>query len=574
MFDDELQFYPTPKALAKRAWGKFQNTDFTRVLEPSAGKGDLAMAYPVESFGRRHVDVDCIELNVELHGALKENNLKVVGTDFLEYDGPGAIYSHIIMNPPFKAGAEHVLKAWNILYDGEIVAILNAETIRNPYSKERKFLVSLIEKHGEVEYIADAFKDAERPTDVEVALVYLRKESNFNSDLAGSILDDLRKDQVRVDDLAKGFHNPNELAVPATFVENAVLVFNAAVRAAKEAVFADARKQYYTRLIGETMAKMSGQAPDPYLSYENLQDRVRMELGKAYDDLKDRAWTGILRSSQVLDMLSSAAQNRLESDFDRVKKLEFTAKNIYGFLLGLSKAQGDIQIQMLCDIFDTIVRYHTDNAHFYMGWKSNDKHRLGMKIRTTRFIIPGHRVESYMKSPNYQTLQLLHDMDKVFALLDGKDRPEISLVNTFRSNFDALRRGARLETSYFDVRFYPGTGTIHFFPTDKKLISRLNLMVGRQRMWLPQEHQKASKDFWKQYDKADTLSKDFGAMATHSEFHALLYRPGSEGDMAEESLCKKMAKTLEKHGIDPVAMLKAPEEEAPQAALPLLKAAG
>jgi len=55
----------------------------------------------------------------------------VVGHDFLEFK-MGAIYSHIIMNPPFSQGAAHVLHAWHILYDGEIVALLNAETVRNP----------------------------------------------------------------------------------------------------------------------------------------------------------------------------------------------------------------------------------------------------------------------------------------------------------------------------------------------------------------------------------------------------------------------------------------------------------
>ena len=36
---DDLQFYPTPKELALRAWSLFKNKHFTRVLEPSAGNG-------------------------------------------------------------------------------------------------------------------------------------------------------------------------------------------------------------------------------------------------------------------------------------------------------------------------------------------------------------------------------------------------------------------------------------------------------------------------------------------------------------------------------------------------------
>ncbi len=75
------------------------------------------------------------------------------------------------MNPPFADGAKHVLKAWEILFDGEIVAILNAETLKNPYSKERKLLFKLIEQYGEVEYLQQIFAgvDAERQTNVEIA---------------------------------------------------------------------------------------------------------------------------------------------------------------------------------------------------------------------------------------------------------------------------------------------------------------------------------------------------------------------------------------------------------------------
>ena len=46
---DARQFYPTPKALAERAWALFKNRTFTRVLEPSAGDGALRWS---RSFGQ------------------------------------------------------------------------------------------------------------------------------------------------------------------------------------------------------------------------------------------------------------------------------------------------------------------------------------------------------------------------------------------------------------------------------------------------------------------------------------------------------------------------------------------
>ena len=52
------------------------------------------------------------------------------------------------------------------------MCILNAETLRNPYTKERKLLVRKLEEAGAVtEYFRSAFSRAEVPTDVEAAVV-------------------------------------------------------------------------------------------------------------------------------------------------------------------------------------------------------------------------------------------------------------------------------------------------------------------------------------------------------------------------------------------------------------------
>jgi len=59
-----------------------------------------------------------------------------------------------------------------------------------------------------------------------------------------------------------------------------------------------------------------------------------------------------------------------------------------------------------------------------------------------------------------------------------------------------------MPSTYFDVRFYPGVGTIHFYPTNKAIIDRFNRLVGKERQWLPQDDSQASKAFWKQYDSA------------------------------------------------------------------------
>ncbi len=501
----ETQFYPTPPALAARAWAKFRNRKFGRVLEPQAGHGDLAVAHPDYEGFRIAPSIDCCEIDIGKHGVLRGKGLNVVGFDFLEF-GNGSFYSHVICNPPFNEGAAHVLKAWDILWDGEIVAILNAETVRNPFSRDRQTLLRLIQSFGEVEFVEGAFAvpQAQRKTDVDVALVYLRKQADLKHDIIGDLLDDLRGDGETPERLGAGYAQPYEVALPSSVIENSVAAFNAAVRTMREAVFGEARAGYYACLLGETMAVRNGDGhqTQPAVSVGEVHEN----MAKRYEALKDRAWAGILRSTNVTARLSSAAQKRVESEFKQVNSLEFTVANVYGFLCGLVSAQGQVQIDMACDVFDLITKFHSENTIFYRGWKSNDKHRTcGMRIKTTRFVLPGH--SGYSRSLSWESNQLLADFDKVFAMLDGKREPEVGLVRTFDEHYQALRNGARMRSSYFDVRYYPGIGTIHFFPRDKTLVDRLNRLVGRQRSWLPPDGTRVSDAFWLQFESAEKLDK-------------------------------------------------------------------
>jgi hypothetical protein len=57
------------------------------------------------------------------------------------------------MNPPFSNADDHFLKAWEIAENTDIVCLMNAETIRNPYSQKRQLVNRIIEDNGgSVEY--------------------------------------------------------------------------------------------------------------------------------------------------------------------------------------------------------------------------------------------------------------------------------------------------------------------------------------------------------------------------------------------------------------------------------------
>lgn len=571
MFQDiDLQFFPTPRSLAEKAWTKFKNRDFVRVLEPSAGAGDLADACPSSYHRGRHAIVDCIEIDPMKHPILREKGFSVVGNDFLRFEG-AAHYSHIIMNPPFAQGAQHVLHAWESMWDGEIVAILNAETVRNPFSKERQLLVRLIEAHGEVEFLEGAFATEEtlRKTDVEVALVYLRKQAP-QSDLVGHLIDEMDEDRMSGAGLAGNYRDGGEIMLSQSAIEVAVETFNLAVKAAREAVLAEARAGRYAGMLGRTMAQIQGEQSG--IPEDNSVAFVQKELFKRYENLKDRAWTGILRGTQVTSRVSRNVQKQIESQFEQIKAMEFTYDNVHGFLAGLISSQGNINTQMMLDVFDQITRYHSDNVVWYKGWKSNDRHRsCGMRIKMTRFILPGHSTGGWRTSANWETLQLLRDFDKAFALLDGKQQPVHGLAYAFEHQFHELTQGKRVKTDYFDVRYYPGVGTIHFFPTRKDLVDRLNRLVGRERQWLPPETTPASETFWEQFEKAEKFDAEFKKEVAKKRLTGwrdpfwcatAKHRDDVETEKAMAILDEAMCAVLERHGIDVQAMLAPPERKA------------
>ncbi|QYK83484.1 hypothetical protein IBG34_23765 (plasmid) [Aeromonas media] len=124
---------------------------------------------------------------------MRSKKLNVVGSDFLNFNSPTQ-YSHILMNPPFSVACQHVLHAWRLLHGGELVAIVNAETLKNPFSKERQLLAKLLEDHSgsPVEYLQEAFmsEDTQRVTNVEIAIIHLVKQGTGQS----GFIDDLRRE--------------------------------------------------------------------------------------------------------------------------------------------------------------------------------------------------------------------------------------------------------------------------------------------------------------------------------------------------------------------------------------------
>lgn len=478
---DAFQFYPTPRSLADRAVSLFQNENVIRVLEPSAGNGDLLRAFLRRFPLHRSDSTDFFEIDPARHENLRKFGT-LIGMDFLE-SADLSLYSHVLMNPPFRVGVTHVLHAWKKLYQGEIVAILNASGVRDPETAEEVRLAGLIAEHGSVSYVEEAFLDpeTERKTAVEVALIHLHKKQSEKI-WDDSLLQSMERDST--DFSGAEAHAGSQIMLNEGQIVAMVRGFELAWEARKQSIIADHKAMQVEAYFDQQVRKIL-KTESPIISAPHLHRNLQEDLGVAYAKIRHAAWMSVLATDAFQKLLTRKARSELLANFKEIEKMNFSVSNVYGFLQGFSLKSEEIHLEMVCDLFDQITYANSENCLFYR-WKSNLKHQVGMALQRKRFILSGFHAHSY--GLDYDAEKHLQEIDRIFAMVDGgKAEPEESLHALFSRRFDDLRHGERLSCTYFEVRYYPGIGTIHFYPKDQKLIDKINIIVGKYRCWMPED---------------------------------------------------------------------------------------
>lgn len=493
---DSSEFYPTPKALAGKMLAKVDWKRVKSILEPSAGKGDLVFAVQHMARARRYdrfcpltgdvVDhpqrvFDVIEMDYNLRLMLRGLGLRLVGDDFLQYRTEKR-YDLIMMNPPFSAGATHLLHAIELMQNGgQIVCLLNAETIRNPYTNERKLLQSLLADYAaRIEFVQNAFTQAERKTGVEVAIVYLdipskRRESTIFDNAQKAVEVEMETD--RIDQTSLVISDEVEALIQYYKVEAKAGVDLMTQYAALVPYIMDGKESYSKPLIELTVG-------------DGRYQKVDNELVNQYlHDLRYKYWKIFLNRPELQRKLTSDMANEYHDKVREMADYEFNRHNIAQVLF-------DIQSQLVVGVeesimklFDTLSAKHCmDNAkniHYYTGWKTNKAHAVGMKA-----ILPingFHSSYSWQKDKldEYRIVGVLADLEKSLNYLD---KGEVGISYDVAYAIQRANEVGKAEAtlSYFTARFYKkGTCHITFHPEVKPIIDRLNIFAGRNKGWLP-----------------------------------------------------------------------------------------
>lgn len=152
-----IDFFPTPAHVAQRMAKLANIREGMRVLEPSAGNGNLADAAKAEGG-----QVDVIEISSQLRDILTAKGYTVVDHDFEGFT-PDKPYDAIVMNPPFsnRQDAAHIMRAFGMLAGGGTLVAIAGEGVF--FGKDQKAVAfrEWLEQHGaDVEPLeAGTFKD-------------------------------------------------------------------------------------------------------------------------------------------------------------------------------------------------------------------------------------------------------------------------------------------------------------------------------------------------------------------------------------------------------------------------------
>lgn len=497
-------FYPTPKGLAGKMVSMIKGTPI-KILEPSAGKGDLIEClqkrFDSHNYGR--IDVSAIEIDEDLQATLRGKDIKVIDTDFLNFNGPDK-FDVIIANPPFNEGDKHLLKAIDIMYCGQIIFLLNAETIKNPFTNTRKELTKkLSDLKADIEYIPNAFKDAERPTGVEVALINIIIDRQIEDDLFQDV--DNAPDQHFEKVSGESTEVSNRRAV-----EELVTEYNQIISIGQETILNYFRNY---RKIGKYIGL--DRDPEKYEpSEENLTTKVQNHVNCMVKSVRTDFWRRTLELPEVTKRFTKKKHEEFEHAIKDRCNMDFTTRNIRQFVLNLLGSYEKTLTDAVLEVFDRFTMRHawheeleTDNIHYFNGWKTNKAYRVNRRI-----IIPVYG--SYDKAfndsysgqwkLNWSAAESLRDIDIVMNYFDGLGH----YTSISKALEEAFSRGqsSKIESTYFTLTAYK-KGTLHLTFNDEDILRRFNIVACKGKSWLP--HDYGTKAYQDLPEEEKTVAESF-----------------------------------------------------------------
>jgi hypothetical protein len=484
-------FFPTPKSLISTMLSGIDWNMVESVLEPSAGKGDLADEITLRMracrngyYSRDYIpDVDCIEINPELKYVLNGKGYRTVYDDFLKFQ-TYKHYSMIIMNPPFDRGPDHLLHAIRILEEGSggsIVCILNADSIADEFEVTGREIDDLLEWYrADISYHDGMFKNAERQTNVRIALVKVTIPDHSKKSI---ILEDLKQSQP-IREIEPDTYN--DLA-QNDYVKATVDKFNFEAAAGIQLI-----RDYKTMepIIQSSFNRHSSNILD--LSVNDYGRSGEPSENEFLRLLRKKYWEAIFLSPQFSENFTSNLLSKCRADVDVLKDYDINEYNIHNIRIQMQNDLIAATEQTILDLFEYMTNDHhwfdemSKNRHYFTGWKTNKAYKINRKV-----ILPlniyGYIVGDYSQY-GYRDSEKLADIEKVLQYLSWKN-PDKESVTQILHRVRGTQTTKNISCRYFNITCYK-KGTTHITFKDEELLKKFNYFGCQKKKWLPPSYAK------------------------------------------------------------------------------------
>ncbi|MBU1389376.1 MAG: DUF4942 domain-containing protein [Proteobacteria bacterium] len=483
LFAQNKDFYPTTGQLVIEMWHMIPEEyryEAKYILDPSAGSAAIIETLKNLYKNYRTKTYHAIEKDLNLIAMLRGKGILVVDYDFLNYNGSDK-YDIIIANPPFSEGDKHLLKAIEIMYSGHIVFLLNAETLKNPYTNTRRLLVKkLDELNAEIKFKKGAFAFADRKTAVEIALVHVHIDRNVETDLFDGVS---QAQEVNPEHIEQ----PKELTQKNS-IRNLVADYNRKVKIGTQTLL-DYYKNYPS--IGDFIFLRTNQ--ESHDKGYDLTAILKDSLNFFLQSLRKHYWKEVLLLDKVKERMTVKKRNEFEQVLQDNSFMDFTESNIRQFILNLIHGYEDILTEAVLELFDTMTKKHAwdedlhiKNTHYFDGWKTNQAYYVNKKVIRPFFYQEAFWDDCFNKwRLGYRVKDELRDIDKVMNSFDGRSE-YLSIVDAIEGAFDRGQTKKILST-YFEITVYK-KGTCHLTFRDMDILRRFNVTACKGKSWLPQDY--------------------------------------------------------------------------------------
>ena len=488
------EFYPTPKNVLDQLTKDIDWTRVETILEPSAGSGNI-VEYAKEMLKniryRHEIDIDCIEKDFDLRSTLIGKDYRVVHDDFLTFD-TFKKYDLIIMNPPFSNGAAHLLKALDLQKNGGAIAcVLNAETIRNPYTNERKVLCKKLEElNASIEYMQGAFISSEHPTGVEIAIIkVLIEERAFESRFY---------EELKTKSYAETFVDDVTEVAPNDFIKAIVAQYNREVEAGINLI------REYKALAPYIMDDMRKDCTYSKPIISMSIDGKDLSTNVYVREVREKYWEALFKNKKFTGNMTSNLSSQYSDQVHKLKDYDFSYYNIKTVQLEMSKNLIRGIEDCIVELFDKLSYQYSysdelsSNIHYYNGWKTNKCWYINKKV-ILPYMDAYRNYDRRFEPTNYSLMQQLMDIEKALNYLDGGLTDGRDMEMWLR-HAASIGQTKKIELKYFYVTFYK-KGTCHIEFKNEELLKKLNIFGAQNKRWLPPAYGK------KKYEEMDAEEK-------------------------------------------------------------------